>query len=60
MDLTDIQWARLSSTFEVPQQGSGRSRQDPRPIMNGILWVLRTVAHWKDIPGSLSSLPDLS
>jgi len=51
MDLTDIQWSRLSSTFEVPQQGPGRRRQDPRPIMNGILWVLRTGAPWKDIPG---------
>ena len=51
MDLTDIQWSRLSSTFKVPQQGPGRLRQDPRPIMNGILWVLRTGAPWKDIPG---------
>jgi transposase len=29
----------------------GRKPRDPREVLNGILWVLRTGAPWKDLPG---------
>jgi len=32
------------------QNGRGRPPQDKRKILNGILWVCRTGAPWKDIP----------
>ncbi|WP_413815126.1 transposase [Desulfosarcina sp.] len=36
-----------------PQQkhdGRGRPRKNSRDVLNGILWVLRTGAPWKDLP----------
>ena len=53
-DLTDIQWARLQPLLPPPRpaKGSkgGRPRNDDRPIINGILWILRTGAPWPDLP----------
>ena len=51
MDLTDQQWEHLAPVFEKPYQGTGRPRVSARSILNGILWVLRTGAPWKDLPG---------
>ncbi|MCP3890954.1 MAG: transposase, partial [Desulfobulbaceae bacterium] len=28
----------------------GRKARDPREVLNGILWILRTGAPWKDLP----------
>ena len=30
--------------------GRGRPWRDPRAVLNGILWILRTGASWKDLP----------
>ncbi len=53
-DLTDTQWARLQPLLPPPRpaKGSqgGRPRNDDRPIINGILWILRTGAPWPDLP----------
>ncbi len=52
-DLTDEQWARLAPSIPVvPRRpdGNGRARVDDRAILNGILWVLRSGARWKDLP----------
>ncbi|HEY6528668.1 MAG TPA: transposase, partial [Cellvibrionaceae bacterium] len=35
---------------DLTQQGKGRPRVDPREILEGILWILRTGAPWKDMP----------
>lgn len=57
MDLTDEQWQILEPLVrEKPRRrgrkidGRGRPRISPRPIWNGILWVLRTGAPWHDLP----------
>src|SRR5215218_3921118 len=52
MDLTDVQWAVLEPTFRPRRRPDGRGRPwtDPRAIMNGVLWVLRTGAPWHDLP----------
>jgi transposase len=53
-DLTDSQWARLQPLLPPPRpaKGSkgGRPRNADRPIINGILWILRTGAPWPDLP----------
>ena len=53
-DLTDAQYARLEPLLPPrrPAKGStgGRPRNDDRPIINGILWILRTGAPWPDLP----------
>jgi len=50
MDLTDVRWERLAPIFEKPYAGTGRLRQDARLALNGVLWILRTGASWKDMP----------
>lgn len=53
MDLTDEQWAILQPLIPEPPKrpdGRGRPRRDNREILNGILWLLRTGAQWKDMP----------
>ena len=52
MDLTDEQWMRLEPLIPSPSSRSdprGRSRRNPREVLNGILWILRTGAPWKDL-----------
>ena len=52
MDLTDAQWAVLEPTFRPRRRPDGRGRPwtDPRAVVNGVLWVLRTGAPWHDLP----------
>ena len=53
-DLTDSQWERIQRLLPPrrPPKGSkgGRPRNDDRPIINGMLWILRTGAPWPDLP----------
>src|SRR5690606_26731639 len=53
MDLTDEQWQVIDSILpkdRVRDDGRGRPWSDRRKVMNGILWILRTGAPWKDLP----------
>ena len=53
MDLTDKQWEALQPLIPDPprrEDGRGRPWRDPRDVLNGILWVLRTGAPWHDLP----------
>lgn len=52
-ELQDAQWAIIQPLIPPPSirdDGKGRPRVPDRPVMNGILWVLRTGARWCDIP----------
>ena len=52
MDITDSQWEAIKHHFPVKEAGTrGRPPQDIRRVLNGILWVCRTGAPWKDMPG---------
>jgi transposase len=53
MDLTDDQWLIIQPLIPDPPRrpdGKGRPWKDPREVMNGILWILRTEAPWYDMP----------
>lgn len=53
MDLSDVQWKRLTPIVPKPRtrpDGRGRPWRDSRDVLNGILWVTRTGAPWKDMP----------
>ena len=53
MDLTEYQWQLLEPLLPVPpvrEDGRGRPWRDPRDVLGGILWVLRTGAPWADLP----------
>lgn len=47
--LTDDEWELIADVFPEPA-ATGRPRRDPRTVLNGILWVLRTGSPWRDIP----------
>ena len=55
--LTDEQWSLISDLFPVPpvDPRGGRPRVDSRQCLEGILWVLRSGARWKDLPRSFPS-----
>jgi len=53
MDITNEQWERLAPLLPESLKGpigQGRPVREPRDVLNGILWILRTGAHWKDLP----------
>jgi len=53
MDLTNEQWEILEALIpENPRRADGRGRpwKSNREVLEGILWVLRTGAPWKDLP----------
>ena len=50
--LTDQQWELVEDLFPPPAR-TGRPRRDRREILDGILWILRTGAPWRDLPGEL-------
>jgi transposase len=47
--LTDEEWELIADVFPEPA-ATGRPRRDPRMVLDGILWILRTGAPWRDIP----------
>jgi transposase len=50
-DLTDAQYARLQPLLPPERSGKrGCPYKSHRNVINGILWVLRTGAPWRDLP----------
>ena len=50
-ELSDGDWERLEKYFSGRQPGQlGRPRNDDRQMLNGILWIVRTGAQWRDLP----------
>ena len=55
MKLTNAQWNAIrhhipAEEFEAPGGKGGRPWADPRSVLNGVLWILRTGARWCDLP----------
>ncbi|MFN8303621.1 MAG: IS5 family transposase [Saprospiraceae bacterium] len=52
MELKDEQWALIEALIPVQRRSDGRGRppRDPREVLDGILWILRTGARWQDLP----------
>ena len=49
-ELTNIQWERLHPLLPPHKPKTGRPAHDPRPIINGLWWMLRPGAPWRDLP----------
>lgn len=47
-DLTDIEWLVIAPL--LPRKWRGVKRVDDRRVLNGIFWVLRSGAPWRDLP----------
>ena len=48
--LTDAEWHRVASILPPQQPATGRPRYDHRPVLAGILWVVRSGASWRAMP----------
>ncbi|GBQ58015.1 transposase [Komagataeibacter swingsii DSM 16373] len=49
-ELNEAQWRRIAPL--LPGKGdAGRSGANNRLFVNGCLWILRSGAHWRDLPG---------
>jgi transposase len=49
-DLTNEQWARLAPLLPPQKPKTGRPNGDHRRMVEGMLWILRTGAPWRDLP----------
>ena len=54
-DLSNDQWERLRSLLPPQKPRTGRPAKDHRTVLNGILWLLRTGAPWRDLPSQYGS-----
>jgi transposase len=49
-ELSDYEWSIIRSM--LPNKPRGIPRVDDRRILNGIFWILRSGAPWRDLPDS--------
>ena len=49
-DFTDYEWSVIRPM--LPNKPRGVSRVDDRRVLNGIIWILRSGAPWRDLPES--------
>ena len=49
-ELSQAQWERIAPLLPGKATDPGRSGGDNRLFVNGCLWVLRSGAHWRDMP----------
>jgi transposase len=47
-ELTDYEWSAIRPM--LPGRARGVRRVDDRRVLNGICWVLRSGAPWRDLP----------
>ena len=50
-DLTDAAWEAVCDCLPARKK-LGRPPRDPRQVLNGVFWILRTGAPWRDLPES--------
>ncbi len=49
-ELSDDQWRAIADMLPGKAGDPGRTGDDNRLFVNGVLWVLRSGAHWHDLP----------
>lgn len=49
-ELTEAQWEQLQPLLPAQKPHTGRPGKDHRTIINGILWINKTGAPWRDLP----------
>src|SRR2546423_1755813 len=49
-DLSNTQWARLEPLLPRSEGKVGHPYKEHRQVLNGLLWIARTGAPWRDLP----------
>ena len=49
-ELSEAQWVRIAPMLPGKATDPGRTAADNRLFVNGVLWVLRSGAHWQHLP----------
>ena len=49
-ELSDEEWARIEGLLPAQKPATGRANLDHRTVVNGMIWVLRSGAPWRDLP----------
>ena len=50
-EITDSEWSRIVDLLPPENTGKrGRPRKDNRTILNGMIWIARSGAPWRDLP----------
>jgi transposase len=50
--LTNAQWVRVQPLLPPASKKGGRPRKPDRPVVEAMLWILRTGAPWRDLPSA--------
>ena len=48
--MTDDEWAIVAPFLTTPSSQGGRPPADHRRVLDGVLWITRTGAPWRDLP----------
>ena len=48
-ELTKEQWEHVKAALP-PERTGGRPRKDDRKMLNGMLWIARSGAQWRELP----------
>ena len=55
-EISDTEWERVKDLLPLERTGkAGRPSCDNRTALNGILWIARSGAPWRDLPGRYGS-----
>jgi len=54
-ELTDHEWSAIKPM--LPNKPRGVPRVNDRRVLNGIFWVLRSGAPWRDLPDGFGPYP---
>jgi transposase len=50
--LTDAQWVRVQPLLPSASKKGGRPAKPHRPMVEAMIWILRTGAPWRDLPSA--------
>ena len=56
--LSDDGWEMIEPVFPPPK-ATGRKRKDPREVVDGIVYILRTGCPWRDLPEEFGPWPSV-
>lgn len=49
-EISDIDWERIKNKLPPENRGEGRPAKSNRLMFNGMLWIAKTGAPWRDLP----------